>query len=797
MKIQCSCGAKHIIEVTPEMAGQPVRFVCPSCGLDASEFVTNLVQQELARMNPAGAGHAPMGELLDDSEPAAPAPPPAKPAARVRVNMPAAAAAPAAQAPEEAQGVPCLKHPGEVAVQKCLMCGKPLCPKCMELFGYVCSPLCKAKAGSHGIDIPVYEGQRSVVEARFWRKAGRVGAAVGAAVALILGFWFWYAWFGCMPRPVFSFRFNDPSYSGQSEICGPSKDQIVFLHGGELARHDMKQKKQLWSRELIDKKQIAADVDKEIKSWQAYASRMAQEGESPGRAPDPERLTRRMERAAAAELTLHVRGENIWVAKADNLTRYDWNTGAPLKEFSIGAHAGGLISRGDEVVMLDISTRKPVVTRINLATGDGRTEELSGGATNLFAATDIGGGKSRETGGLPLGTPGKEMGKPMDPAKVAEQVQHLPYPARVALPALIGNTMSQERTLRELDDSGKPKPAQDEDDLASSLSLMPTEDGYVQFSVKLLESRIVERSAMKAAPAKSALDGPVSAGNSLEVAGEMLNEMQRERGGDKVREDMSRYQVKLRNPGTAQSWTGEVIGRPRFFPLKTVNVLTSSKLISVFDKQNRKLWERPLTYDVVGAAVLEDEKGASFGLGPCVEHKGSLYVFDEGVLTAFDLKTGNARWRMPSVGVAGIFFDNNDMMYVNTTTAGPEKIKYSRQIDIMNQDRGVVQKIDPADGRVLWSVETAAMINQVDGKFVFTIQHYAPRESDDEDGGFGLPQTGFEPKAYLRIRRLNPSSGRVVWEHYEPRGPLDVRIEGNTIRLVFKKEVSVLKFMSF
>ena len=47
----------------------------------------------------------------------------------------------------------------------------------MEVFGYVCSPLCRGKANSHGIQIPVYEGQRSVVEARLWRKTVRVLAA--------------------------------------------------------------------------------------------------------------------------------------------------------------------------------------------------------------------------------------------------------------------------------------------------------------------------------------------------------------------------------------------------------------------------------------------------------------------------------------------------------------------------------------------------------------------------------------------------------------------------------------------
>src|ERR1041384_8222152 len=49
MKVQCSCGAKCEFEVTPEMARQPVKFVCPACGLDASEFVDGLIRQELGQ----------------------------------------------------------------------------------------------------------------------------------------------------------------------------------------------------------------------------------------------------------------------------------------------------------------------------------------------------------------------------------------------------------------------------------------------------------------------------------------------------------------------------------------------------------------------------------------------------------------------------------------------------------------------------------------------------------------------------------------------------------------------------
>jgi len=86
----------------------------------------------------------------------------------MRVHTPEAGAAetePAAASEPQR----CVKHPDQFVTDKCYVCSKPICPKCMELFGYVCSPLCKAKAGSHGIDVPVYACQKSVMEARAWR----------------------------------------------------------------------------------------------------------------------------------------------------------------------------------------------------------------------------------------------------------------------------------------------------------------------------------------------------------------------------------------------------------------------------------------------------------------------------------------------------------------------------------------------------------------------------------------------------------------------------------------------------
>ena len=239
MKIQCSCGAKYSFEVTPEMARNPMRFVCQNCGLDSSDFVNELVRGEIAKQFPehrfaAATRHAGRLALKISREEKPAEPPPAAPASQY-----------------------CSRHRTMPVTEKCAVCGKPICPQCLELFGYFCSPLCKNKADLQGVAVPVYAGQKFRGEARFWRKAGLIFGSLGAVLALALGFWIWYAWFGSVPHPDFSVRFDDAdrAYAGATQLVG--KDQIVFLHGGTLARYDLKTKKPVWSLELITKEQIA------------------------------------------------------------------------------------------------------------------------------------------------------------------------------------------------------------------------------------------------------------------------------------------------------------------------------------------------------------------------------------------------------------------------------------------------------------------------------------------------------------------------------------------------------------
>src|SRR5262249_20403767 len=159
---------------------------------------------------------------------------------------------------------------------------------------------------------------------------------------------------------------------------------------------------------------------------------------------------------------------------------------------------------------------------------------------------------------------------------------------KLALPAVLAGNMNQQRALNEMDDSnGHSKITTGGLEPSQGFSLIPSKDGFVEFSVKLLEARIVTRSAMKPASGKSVLDGDITAGKSMELSNDLLNEAQRENGGDLVQEDHSRYEVRVGRPGSDSVWKGELVGPPKLYPLDSVSVIAAEKLIIVLDKSNK------------------------------------------------------------------------------------------------------------------------------------------------------------------------------------------------------------------
>lgn len=672
----------------------------------------------------------------------------------------------------------------------------------MELFGYVCSPLCNANAEAKGMHIPVFKGKKSVVESRHWRKVGAVSGALGLVIAGLLGFWFWYAWIGSVPKSIFSVHFEEPALSGQSILCGTN--QVVFLHGQTLARYELKTQKQAWSCQLLDSNQIALEVSDMLKKMQEMKDRLNMRNPEAAEffhIPSRAEMTKDVEEAEAAALALHVQGENIWVASSHNLARYDWDNGKRVKELPLTFGSASLVSRGDELLTLGVrGTGQYQVSHVSLNNGDSRVETF-GPASVELAANSAQKGRAvpdaarAATNGLPMGAR-QDPRKPMNPAKVAREAQNLSAPAKIALPALLASALHEQRVAAALSDSKPRNPAEEDLAPADPSSIIPSDLGYLQFSTRLVESRFEERNAMKAPSNKSALDDAnLNVSQSVELANEMANDAQRERGADTVVEDNSRYEVNVRrlDSNPLWEWHGNVIGPPAFHPLKTVSVLAGAKQVIVLDKSNKQLWQAALDYRMQDPDDRIGVQTGSYGEGPCVEAGETLYVFDSAVLTAFELRTGNVRWRLPAVGIVGLFFDDKGMLYVNSTTASPESLKYSRQIDFSKKTSAVVLKVNPATGKTLWTSYEGGFISYVSGKFLYMYDAYQA----DEDPVHRRVETGLEKPSHIAIRRLDPGTGHMLWEHYQKRAPLDVKFDRNSILLVFKKEVQVLRFFSF
>jgi hypothetical protein len=783
MKLQCSCGAKYAFDVTPEMAQNPVGFVCPNCGLDSSDFVNELVRRELAKQFPDSTPAAPAGP--PPPQPEAPAAPAASQLKILRGE--ATAPAPAEAAPVSAI---CPKHRGMSATEKCAVCHKPICPKCMELFGYFCSIFCKNKAEAAKMNVPVYAGQKFLAERKFWRRTGLLSGAIGLVLFAASGFWFWYAWIGSVPHAVLSVHFDGISHSGNARLVGG--DQVVFLHGGTLARYDLKTGEKVWSLELVTKQQVTDALKQQDEE-------AAEERQKYGHGPAPmiEPLREKYARIdLEEELSLFDSGKNIWVARENTLTHYDWNSGDILQQLTLTNNFGEFTERGDELLTFARAENGgQVVTHVNLNTGDLRTEEFGGAGGVMMAQNSA----RPEGGGLPLSP--NAGGEPLNPQKVAQQAQNLTLPARIALPALLANAQHNQQINAELDSdqgqyrgSSNARPAAPQRlEQFENFHLVPDGNGFVEFGVRLVQQHFVAREAMKAPPKKSALDGNIGVMNETAAVNEQLNEIQRDNGGDKVVEDQSVYDVSLRRPGSSQiAWTGEVIGTPQLFPLKTVNVLAAGKTIIVFDKSNKKLWQASLTYYVTGGDRQLFQ--SQFGQGPCAENGDTLYVFDQAVLTAYDPATGDARWRIPSVGVVGLFFDDDGMVYVNTTTGNPDDIKYARQIDMTKQTQAVVLKIDPKDGDILWRAKPGGFISYLSGKFIYTEQSFDPGDQEDV---LNESLAGLQKPPFFRIKRINPQNGHEMWDYEEGRAPVVIHFDRNFIEVVLKKEVEVLRFFSF
>jgi outer membrane protein assembly factor BamB len=227
-----------------------------------------------------------------------------------------------------------------------------------------------------------------------------------------------------------------------------------------------------------------------------------------------------------------------------------------------------------------------------------------------------------------------------------------------------------------------------------------------------------------------------------------------------------------------------------------VDVLVAGKVMYVFNKSNQLIWQSNLSFAVAPRfrsreSGWEDSRRDST-VAPCLERGDTLYFFDQGVLTAFETKSGKARWRMPSVGVSSIQFDDKGMLYVATTSAGPESIQYYEQVS-MDRVEPIIVKVDPATGRALWRVEKVGDECHLSGKYVYVTQARISGLdviASMSKGGASRVPTSF------RLYRLNPKNGQPLWECYRPTHPSQLDFHNNEIMLQLHDKLEVLKFLS-
>ncbi|MDB6067228.1 MAG: Pyrrolo-quinoline quinone [Pedosphaera sp.] len=785
IKVECTCGTRFEFEVEPVHGRMPVRINCPACGLDATAAANAIIETQ-SHPQPAAASPPPPAHpsapaehqglrIAKSASTHAPVASPS-PAVPAQIEVPQQVGEPAAA--NEASK-PCHKHHSEPAADVCCVCAKPICLICMEQFGHVCSVYCRQQATLKRIYVPVYARQKSVVTGKLQRMGRRISYAVAALLLSLLAFWVWYGWFARNPKIVYTVAIPKSdsrlknSYREDEFYDLIAPNQLLSIKSKRLTLLDVTQQKELWS----------VPLQNEAETGLVKAAR-AKNDEIIKRTPKVYDVDTNVEMTRYAGLdplgyeddfafaNPHVIAtiNDIWICFPNRLARFDRSTGS-RKEVPIHDQIFSVTHGNEAILVVSGNSQGPaVLTRIALPEGTAQTEDISTPTPPQASKVEVKNNSSSNKAAMSTETAEKTQ------AESARKLKSSLGQAMVAGGMNATSTVSK----------AKQKAADEE-------SILDMFDSYqhpyvlagpnvMQFKTKLLEQKMISHETMKPKGKSIMESGNLTAGQSMDAAQEVLNDMRREQGGGVTQEDVSRYQVTLhrRFAKDIPDWTGEVTGPPAFFPLKTVDVVAAGQAISVFNKSNKKLWDAKLTYSV--ASRYSEEQA------PCLETKDALYFADLGILARYDLATGTVRWRLNSVGISRIQADERGKLYINTTTAGPESIKYSEQINIHDKIHPVILKVDPETGKVLWRLDSVGDECLLSDKFL-----YATRVST----AYAALRLEEGPDTHFNLNLLDPSNGNVIWNYHEGnRRIIRTEVQKNWILLHFDDKVIVLKFFS-
>jgi len=241
IKVLCPCGAKFRFEIEPVNGRMPGPVACPTCGGDATELANIVISQQLS-------GAQPVATIMMASTPAAPAPVAAPTARMAYVAPPPQPVAAAPQVASAPPGAMCPKHRTEISVAECFVCKKPICLKCMEQFGYLCSSYCKGQAETKHLNVPIYEGQIFQKQKAEGRSQNLLIMASIVAVTALLGVYLWYWFIGSRPKQAFRIEtLKSVPFLYADWI---SDDRFFGVTPAKVALFDAKDGTQVWALDL-------------------------------------------------------------------------------------------------------------------------------------------------------------------------------------------------------------------------------------------------------------------------------------------------------------------------------------------------------------------------------------------------------------------------------------------------------------------------------------------------------------------------------------------------------------------
>lgn len=313
-------------------------------------------------------------------------------------------------------------------------------------------------------------------------------------------------------------------------------------------------------------------------------------------------------------------------------------------------------------------------------------------------------------------------------------------------------------------------------------------------SLALLDIRLVERKTRMqdlikpgADQALEAAANNAAAHSSDEIAAisNLMASDAAKLNGETTREvDESTYEVTVSRPfeaGTAplvETFQGPV----QALSTPTLDLLAAGTKLVALDHANHKLWEATL-----GAPLPELREGQGIRGGAlAVESGGKLYLADGAFLSAFQISSGQALWRVPNVGIQKIELDGDGNVYVATSNLSVDSLNY-RFTEHTDPETSSVMKIDASSGNVLWN---AAKYQDVwaSGKDVYAFREII-NPNDATERVFDARNV---PEARTKIYKLSRGKGEPIWEWYQPRRPLNVIAWHKHVALVFAGELQVV-----